>query len=72
MQVYRCYFLADRRVASVEIIECEGDDEARRRGLELLADRNRGRQRFSGIELWELGRLVHVHPPTVEPTQPQP
>ena len=68
MPVYRCYFIADQRVAAVEIIDCAGDAAARDRALEALAERNRERPRYSGIELWDLARLVCIHPDEPSPT----
>jgi hypothetical protein len=67
MPVYRCYFVADRRIAGVELIECDSDEEAWRRALGLLAERNRERPRFSGIELWDVDRMVDAYPPPAEP-----
>jgi hypothetical protein len=62
MPAYRCYFIHARKVASVEIVETEADDDAVQRAVALLQAKNADRVRYTGIELWELARLVHVHP----------
>jgi hypothetical protein len=64
MPAYRCFFISNRKVAGVEILECPADADAVERGQQLLAARNHGHALYSGIELWELARLVHIHPPT--------
>jgi hypothetical protein len=63
MPAYRCFFISNRKVAGVEILECAADQDAVERGQLLLAARNHEHARYSGIELWELARLVHIHPP---------
>jgi hypothetical protein len=54
---YRCYLLnARRHFAAVEIIECPDDRTARRRAEQILA----ARPVYSGVEVWEWERRVHV------------
>jgi hypothetical protein len=62
MLAYRCFFIADCRIADVEIIDCPDDDAAVRRALELLRARNGTQSRYSGVEVWLLARLVYVYP----------
>ena len=57
MHTYRCYLLNARsHIAGVEVIECSDDCIARRRAKQILA----ARPTFSGVEIWEGGRRVHV------------
>jgi hypothetical protein len=61
MPTYRCYFIRDQRIADVEVVEADGDAPATNRALELMQRRNaERRRRYSGIELWDLDRLIHA------------
>ena len=60
MPTYRCYFIRDQRIADVEIVEADGDAPATNRALELMQRRNAERRRYSGVELWDLDRLIHT------------
>ncbi|MBV8166691.1 MAG: hypothetical protein JO021_07855 [Alphaproteobacteria bacterium] len=51
-----------RRVVGVEVLESPDDATAKREAIALLAERNRGRLRYGGLELWDRDRLMHVHP----------
>lgn len=58
MPTYRCFLKNDKgRIAGVEEIDAACDDEAKRQCLACLA----AKPDFSGIELWELDRLVYRH-----------
>jgi hypothetical protein len=58
LRLYRCFLLDARsHIASAQVIACSGDDAAKLRGREILADKPECR----GFELWELDRRVHVH-----------
>ena len=57
MHTYRCYLLdAHCHIAGLEVIECRDDRIAQRRAEQIL----NARPAFSGIEVWESGRRVHV------------
>ena len=57
MHTYRCYLLDARcHIAAVEVIECPDDRVAERRAEQILA----ARPAFSGVEVWDLERRVHV------------
>lgn len=55
MKAYRCYFLNEMdHIASVELINCQHDDDATTMATELL---KRRRQRIA--EIWDGGRMVN-------------
>jgi hypothetical protein len=55
---YRCYLLdAQSHIALAEVIECFDDDEARLKARKILAEK----PYYSGVEVWERDRRVHVH-----------
>ncbi len=57
MHTYRCYLLnAHCHIAGLEVIACRDDRIAQRRAEQILD----ARPAFSGIEVWESGRRVHV------------
>jgi len=57
MHTYRCYLLNARsHIASVEVIECRDDRAAVQRAEQILD----AQPTFSGIEVWEWDRRVHV------------
>jgi len=57
MHNYRCYLLNARcHVAEVEVIKCRDDGVAKRRAGQILD----ARPAYSGIEVWEGDRRVHV------------
>lgn len=63
MRSYRCYPHDCRyEIATVEIIHCADDMEARRRADDLLVQR----PEFHGVEVWELDRRVYVNMMGVE------
>jgi hypothetical protein len=54
---YRCYLLnIVNQIADFSVITCADDAEARRTADAILARR----PEFHGVEVWELGRRVHV------------
>jgi hypothetical protein len=58
MDTYRFYLLDSRNlIASVEVIYCGSDIEARRSADTLLVQR----PEFHGIEVWQMGRRVYVN-----------
>ena len=57
MHTYRCYLLNARcHIAEVEVIKCPDDRVAKRRAEQILD----ARPVYSGIEVWEGDRRVHV------------
>src|SRR5712671_6586859 len=57
MHTYRCYLLdGHRHIAAVEVIDCADDRVAEGRAEQILA----ARPAFSGVEVWEWDRRVHV------------
>jgi hypothetical protein len=58
MDTYRFYLLDSRNsIASVEVIYCGSDIEARRSADTLLVQR----PEFHGIEVWQMERRVYVN-----------
>ena len=58
MDTYRFYLLDSRNlIASVEVIYCGSDSEARRSADTLLVQR----PEFHGIEVWQMERRVYVN-----------
>jgi hypothetical protein len=62
MAEYRCYLLdAVGAIRGVEAMACDGDDRAVARAWELL----RRRPEYSGFEVWQRNRRVHVEEPAI-------
>jgi hypothetical protein len=58
MRSYRCYLLDCRNeIATIEMIHCAYDMEARQRADDLLVQR----PEFHGVEVWQLERRVYVN-----------
>ena len=58
LRAYRCFLLdAESHIASAEEFACYDDNAAKLRAREILARKTE----FSGIEVWERDRRVHVH-----------
>jgi hypothetical protein len=55
MKAYRCYFLNEMdHIASVELINCQHDDDATTIATKLLNER-----RHRAAEIWDGGRMVN-------------
>jgi len=58
MHGYRCYLLdCSDRIASVAVIHCASDREARQRADTLLVQK----PEFHGVEVWDLDRRVYLN-----------
>jgi len=59
MRSYRCYLLdAKLHIATVDIVECGDDDDAKRRGREILAANGF----YRAVEIWDRERRVALYP----------
>jgi hypothetical protein len=63
MRTYRCYLLdCHDEIATVELVSCDSDMEARQRADTLLIQG----PEFHGVEVWDLDRRVYVNVVGVE------
>ena len=54
MKTYRCFLLSGERIQSVQVLECEDDDEASTKGAMLLESKPEHQR----VEIWQGARLV--------------
>ena len=60
MSQYRCYLMSAEKIQAVEVIDAATDARAVREAERVFREKPAGR--FSGFEVWELGRNVHRSP----------
>ena len=60
MSQYRCYLMSAEKIQAVEIIDAATDAHAVQEAERVFREKATGR--FSGFEVWELGRRVHLSP----------
>jgi hypothetical protein len=59
MHSYRCYLLdTNRRITTVEIVECADDNDAKLRSREICS----ANQSCHGVEVWDNARRVYCYP----------
>jgi hypothetical protein len=54
MKTYRCFLLSGERIQSVQVLECEDDNEASTKGTMLLE----AKPEHQCVEIWQGARLV--------------